>query len=317
MPQKRLTDVLTGVVESCVNSVGVDLNTASYSLLSYVSGLNGTIAKNIVAYRKAGGRFRHRAELLKVAKLGPKAYEQCAGFLRIPGGDEVLDNTSVHPESYEAATKLMEKFGYTAEDAADGKLTELKQKVSAYGYGALAAELGVGEPTLRDIVEEILKPGRDIRDSLPLPILRADVMDLKDLKEGMEFTGTVRNVTDFGAYVDIGVHQDGLVHISEMADRFIKHPSEAAKVGDIVRVRVLSVDLAKQQFKLSMRTPGVERVRREPGAGQRPDGKKPFENKRREYHGTAGAPRPAAPPPKEESLEEKLKALASKFGKKR
>lgn len=252
MPQKRLTEVLEGVVEDCVNSVGVDLGTASYSLLSYVAGLNTTIAKNIVEYRKEK-QFSSRAELLKVSKLGPKAYEQCAGFLRLTGSSEVLDATGVHPESYEATKKLLAKYGYTEEDVRNNNLGDLKNKVARDGAAAVAAEIGVGEMTLNDIVDEILKPGRDIRDSLTPPVLRADLMDIKDLKEGMELTGVVRNVIDFGAFIDIGVHHDGLCHISEISDRYIKHPSEALKVGETVKVKVIGVDLAKNRINLSIK----------------------------------------------------------------
>ena len=252
MPQKRLTEVLEGVVEDCVNSVGVDLNTASYSLLAYVSGLNTSIAKNIVAYR-AKTPFTDRSQLLEVGKLGPKAFQQCAGFLRIQGGDSVLDNTGVHPESYEAAEKLLKKYGYTDDDVKSGGLGDLKAKVKADGEEKVAEEIGVGELTLHDIVEEILKPGRDIRADLPAPVLRADLMDMKDLKEGMELTGTVRNVIDFGAFVDIGVHHDGLVHVSEISDRFIKHPSEALSVGQVVKVKVIGVDPVKQRINLSIK----------------------------------------------------------------
>ena len=252
MPQKRLTEVLEGVVEDCVNSVGVDLNTASYSLLAYVSGLNTSIAKNIVAYR-AKTPFTDRSQLLEVGKLGPKAFQQCAGFLRIQGGDSVLDNTGVHPESYEAAEKLLKKYGYTDDDVKSGGLGDLKAKVKADGEEKVAEEIGVGALTLHDIVEEILKPGRDIRADLPAPVLRADLMDMKDLKEGMELTGTVRNVIDFGAFVDIGVHHDGLVHVSEISDRFIKHPSEALSVGQVVKVKVIGVDPVKQRINLSIK----------------------------------------------------------------
>jgi protein Tex len=248
----RLDEALGGVVEDCVNSVGVDLNTASYSLLSHVSGISGAVAKNVVAYREGNGEFKSRRTLLKVAKLGPKAFEQCAGFLRIPGG-EVLDNTSVHPESYPAAQKLLALCGYTLNDVATGKIADLDTKVRAYGDEKAAGEVGIGLPTLRDIVAELLKPGRDPRDALPKPMLRTDVMDLKDLKEGMELTGTVRNVIDFGAFVDIGVHQDGLVHISQICDRFIRHPSEVLTVGDIVKVRVLGVEEAKKRISLTMK----------------------------------------------------------------
>ena len=252
MPQKRLTEVLEGVVEDCVNSVGVDLNTASYSLLAYVSGLNTSIAKNIVAYR-AKTPFTDRRQLLEVGKLGPKAFQQCAGFLRIQGGDSVLDNTGVHPESYEAAEKLLKIYGYTDDDVKSGGLGDLKAKVKADGEEKVAEEIGVGALTLHDIVEEILKPGRDIRADLPAPVLRADLMDMKDLKEGMELTGTVRNVIDFGAFVDIGVHHDGLVHVSEISDRFIKHPSEALSVGQVVKVKVIGVDPVKQRINLSIK----------------------------------------------------------------
>lgn len=252
MPQKRLTEVLEGVVEDCVNSVGVDLNTASYSLLSHVSGLNLSIAKNIVKQREITP-FKSRKELLKVSKLGPKAFEQCAGFLRITGGKEVLDNTAVHPEAYDATNKLLKEFGYSEEDVINNKLTELSDKVNSYGIAKLAEKLGVGIPTLKDIIEEINKPGRDIRDTLPKPILRDDLMDIKDLKEGMEITGTVRNVIDFGAFIDIGVHQDGLVHISEISNGYIKHPSDALKVGDVVTVKVIGVEPEKNRISLTIR----------------------------------------------------------------
>ena len=254
MNQKLLGEALGGVVEDCVNSVGVDLNTASPSLLSYVAGINSAIAKNIVAYRDENGAFRSRKEFLKVKKLGPKAFEQCAGFLRIPGADNPLDNTAVHPESYAAAEKLLGLFGYTPKDVTDGGLSMLTVKLDKYGKQKAADDCGIGLPTLNDILTEILKPGRDIRDELPPPLLRSDVMDIKDLKEGMEFTGTVRNVIDFGVFVDIGVHQDGLVHISQVSDRYIKHPSEAVKVGDIVKVRILGVDVAKKRISLTMKT---------------------------------------------------------------
>ncbi len=254
MPQARLDSALSGVVEDCVNSVGVDINTASPSLLSYVAGINSAIAKNIVAYRDENGAFRSRKDFLKVKKLGPKAFEQCAGFLRIPNAQNPLDNTAVHPESYNAAEKLLSLFGYTPKDVTDGNLSLLTLKLDKYGKQKAAADCGIGLPTLNDILTEILKPGRDIRDELPPPLLRSDVMDIKDLKEGMEFTGTVRNVIDFGVFVDIGVHQDGLVHISQVADRYIKHPSEVVKVGDIVKVRVLGVDPAKKRISLTMKT---------------------------------------------------------------
>jgi uncharacterized protein len=252
MPPARLDSTLTGVVEDCVNSVGVDLNTASAPLLTYIAGLNSTVAKNVVAYRDENGHFKSRSELKKVAKLGPKAYEQCAGFLRIPGGKNVLDNTAVHPESYKAAEKLLEMLSLELKDIKSG-IENLPQRVGETGEEKTAEACGVGLPTLRDIITELRKPGRDIRDELPPPLLRKDIMDLKDLKAGMELTGTVRNVIDFGVFVDIGVHQDGLVHISELADRYIKHPSEVVKVGDIVKVTVLGVDEGKKRISLSMK----------------------------------------------------------------
>ena len=251
MNQKKLGEPLTGVVEDSVNKVGVDLNTASASLLEYISGVSKAIAKNIVVYREENGRFTTRKELLKVAKLGPKAFEQCAGFMRITGGTNPLDATSVHPESYEAASRLLEKLGYSAEDIAGGKLAGLGRQIK--DYKKLAAELEIGEITLRDIVKELEKPARDPRDEMPKPILRTDVLDIKDLKEGMVLKGTVRNVIDFGAFVDIGVHQDGLVHISQMSEKFIKHPLEAVSVGDVVEVRVLGVDEKKNRISLSMK----------------------------------------------------------------
>ena len=251
MNQKKLGEALNGVVEDCVNKVGVDLNTASAPLLSYISGISGTLAKNIVAYREENGKFENRKELLKVPKLGPKAFEQCAGFMRIQGGTNPLDGTSVHPESYEAAGKLLEKQGFKPEDIAGGKLAGLSLTIK--DYKKLAEELGIGEITLRDIVKELEKPARDPRDEMPKPILRTDVLDMKDLKEGMILKGTVRNVIDFGVFVDIGVHQDGLVHISQITDRFIKHPLEAVSVGDVVDVKVMSVDLQKKRIQLTMR----------------------------------------------------------------
>ena len=251
MNQKKLGEALGGVVEDCVNKVGVDLNTASAPLLSYISGISGTLAKNIVAYREENGKFENRKELLKVPKLGPKAFEQCAGFMRIQGGTNPLDGTSVHPESYEAAGKLLEKQGFKPEDIAGGKLAGLSLTIK--DYKKLAEELGIGEITLRDIVKELEKPARDPRDEMPKPILRTDVLDMKDLKEGMILKGTVRNVIDFGVFVDIGVHQDGLVHISQITDRFIKHPLEAVSVGDVVDVKVMSVDLQKKRIQLTMR----------------------------------------------------------------
>ena len=252
MNQKKLNDTLSGVVESCVNRVGVDLNTASAPLLSYISGITSAIAKNIVAYREEQGRFETRKQLLKVAKLGPKAFERCAGFLRIQNGKNPLDTTSVHPESYEAAEKLLKKQGFTTEDICAGKLAGLSLTIK--DYKKLAEELEIGEITLRDIVKELEKPGRDPRDEMPKPILRTDVLEMKDLKEGMILKGTVRNVIDFGAFVDIGVHQDGLVHISQMTNKkFIKHPLEVVSVGDIVDVKVMSVDLKKKRIQLTMK----------------------------------------------------------------
>ena len=251
MNQKKLGEALGGVVEDCVNKVGVDLNTASASLLEYISGISKAIAKNIVAYREENGRFTSRKELLKVAKLGPKAFEQCAGFMRIAGGKNPLDATSVHPESYEAASALLERLGYTTEDISGGKLAGLSRKIK--DYKKMAQELGLGELTLQDIVKELEKPARDPRDEMPKPILRTDVLDMKDLKEGMILKGTVRNVIDFGAFVDIGVHQDGLVHISEICERYIKHPLEAVSVGDVVDVRVIGVDMKKKRISLSMK----------------------------------------------------------------
>ena len=252
MPEKRLEEVLGGVVEDCVNSVGVDLNTASASLLSYVAGLNKGIAKEIIAYR-AKKPFARREDLLNVKKLGAKAFEQCAGFLRIVGGN-VLDNTGVHPESYPAVEKLLAFTGYTLDDVAQGKIGDIRAKIEQKGWDNAAKECGVGVPTVQDIVAELLKPGRDIRDSLPKPILRSDLMDLSDLKEGMEINGTVRNVIDFGVFVDIGVHQDGLVHISQISDNYIKHPSDVLKVGDLVKVKVLGVDTVKKKISLTMKT---------------------------------------------------------------
>ena len=251
MNQKKLGESLNGVVEDCVNKVGVDLNTASAPLLSYISGISSTIAKNIVAYREENGRFTDRRELLKVPKLGPKAFEQCAGFMRIQGGKNPLDSTGVHPESYKAAEELLKKQGFTPEDVAEHRLTGLSLTIK--DYKKTAEELGIGEITLRDIVRELEKPARDPRDEMPKPILRTDVLEMKDLKEGMVLKGTVRNVIDFGAFVDIGVHQDGLVHISQITDKYIKHPLEAVSVGDIVDVKVMSVDLKKKRIQLTMR----------------------------------------------------------------
>ncbi len=251
MPQKRLGETLDGVVEDCVNSVGADLNTASPALLSRISGLSSTVCKNIVAYREENGKFESRSELKKVPKLGPKAYEQCAGFLRVADSKEALDNTAVHPESYKAAKELLKLLGYTAKDLEKGGIAGIKDKVT--DNRAIAQELGIGVPTLNDILDELQRPGRDPRESLPQPVLRTDVMGIEDLREGMEMTGTVRNVIDFGAFVDIGVHQDGLVHISQICDKFIKHPSEVLKVGDIVKVKVISVDVQKKRISLTMK----------------------------------------------------------------
>ena len=252
-PQKQLDEALNGVVEDCVNAVGVDVNTASPSLLQRVAGLNGTTAKNVVAYREENGAFTSRAQIKKVPKLGPKAFQQCAGFLRVPESKSVLDNTAVHPESYDAAKALLELTGHTLADVKAGTLSDLPGRVKAYGEEQAAEAIGVGVPTLRDIVSELLKPGRDVRDELPKPILRTDVLEMKDLKPGMVLTGTVRNVIDFGVFVDIGVHQDGLVHISQVSDKFIRHPSEVVSVGDVVKVAVLEVDEKKKRISLSMK----------------------------------------------------------------
>ena len=253
MPPRQLDEALANVVEDCVNAVGVDVNTASPSLLTYVAGLNNTTAKNVVKYREENGAFTSRRQILKVPKLGPKAFEQCAGFLRVPESSSVLDNTAVHPESYAAAGQLLDLCGYTLRDVAEGNIADLPGKVERIDWARAAETCGVGEPTLRDIVAELQKPGRDVRDDLPKPILRTDVLEIKDLKPGMVLTGTVRNVIDFGVFVDIGVHQDGLVHISQVSDRFIKHPSEAVAVGDVVRVVVLEVDEQKKRISLSMK----------------------------------------------------------------
>lgn len=324
MPQKRLTEVLEGVVEDCVNSVGVDLNTASYSLLAYVSGLNTSIAKNIVAYR-AKTPFTDRSQLLEVGKLGPKAFQQCAGFLRIQGGDSVLDNTGVHPESYEAAEKLLKKYGYTDDDVKSGGLGDLKAKVKTDGEEKVAEEIGVGALTLHDIVEEILKPGRDIRADLPAPVLRADLMDMKDLKEGMELTGTVRNVIDFGAFVDIGVHHDGLVHVSEISDRFIKHPSEALSVGQVVKVKVIGVDPVKQRINLSIKQASGFVSQRPAGGASREKAdnhsrdNRNFNRDNRDNRGgnrdNRNFNRDNRPKREEKSLDDMLAALKNKYNK--
>ena len=261
MPEKRLSETLDGVVEDCVNAVGVDLNTASAPLLARVSGLNAGVAANVVKYREENGTFTSRKQLLKVPKLGAKAYEQCAGFLRVPESKQVLDNTSVHPESYAAAEKLIALCGYTMEDVRTGKLYNLMERLNRYGEEKAAKECEVGLPTLFDITTELKKPGRDPRDELPAPVLRTDVLDIKDLMPGMELKGTVRNVIDFGAFVDIGVHQDGLVHISQICDHFIRHPSEALSVGDVVTVWVLEADEKKKRISLTMRKDKVKEKR--------------------------------------------------------
>jgi len=321
MPQNRLSEVLDGVVEDCVNSVGVDLNTASASLLSFVSGLNSGIAKNIVKYRETD-KFNTRQDLLKVAKLGPKAFEQCAGFLRIPGGKNVLDNTSVHPEAYEATNKLLAHFGYTEKDVIDGNLGLLANRVANEGKEKVAEILGIGVPTLDDIVQELMKPGRDIRDSLPQPVLRGDLLSISDLKPGMELEGTVRNVIDFGVFVDIGVHQDGLVHISQIADGYIKHPSEVLAVNDRVKVKVLDVDLVKNKISLTMKTSETpygkkqkeERPPKKEFNKERKDfnkDKKPFnkngDNRNRDFNKNNNKKR------NEESLEDAIKRLQDRF----
>ena len=259
MDKKRLDSVLSGVLEDCVNSVGVDLNTASVSLLKYVAGLNAGIAKNIVTYREANGKFVSRKDILKVPKLGEKAFTQCAGFLRIQDGANILDNTAVHPESYAAAEKLLTLFGYTADDVKAGKISDLPKKVQEYGEEKVAKDAGLDVPTMKDIVAELVKPGRDIRDALPKPILRQDIMDINDLAPGMELIGTVRNVVDFGAFVDIGVHQDGLVHLSEITDRYIRHPSDVLEVGQTVTVWVKDVDVKKNRIGLTMKNPAAKK----------------------------------------------------------
>lgn len=253
MPQKRLNETLDGVVEDCVNSVGVDLNTASAPLLARVAGLSASTAKNVVTWREENGAFANRAQLKKVKGLGPKAFEQCAGFLRIPGAKKALDGTAVHPESYPAAEKLLSLCGFADKDIGTEAIQALPKKAKEIGFATLCAETGAGEPTLKDIIAELLRPGRDMRDELPAPMLRSDVMSLEDLKPGMELMGTVRNVIDFGAFVDIGVHQDGLVHISQLSDKFIKHPSQAVKVGDVVKVKILDVDQKKKRISLTMK----------------------------------------------------------------
>ena len=259
MPPARLDETLRGVVEDCVNSVGVDLNTASAPLLSYVAGLSAAAAKNIVAYREANGVYPSRAALKKVPRIGPKAFEQCAGFLRVTQGKNVLDATGVHPESYAAAEKLLALCGYTEDDVRMHRVGELRERVKALGEEKAAAHCGVGVPTLSDIVSDLMKPGRDPRDELPAPLLRTDILELKDLKPGMKLRGTVRNVVDFGAFVDIGVHQDGLVHVSRLSDTFVRKPSDVVRVGDVVDVAVVEVDAAKKRIALSMLAADVGR----------------------------------------------------------
>jgi uncharacterized protein len=298
MPQSRLTEVLNGVVEDCVNSVGVDINTASPSLLSFVSGLNAGIAKNIVEYRK-NNHFTSRKQLLKIPKLGERTFTQCAGFLRITDGDDVLDNTAVHPESYEAVNKLLGYFNMTKEDIKNGNVKNLREKAESTGLQKVADSIGVGVPTLNDIIDELIKPGRDVRDSLPIPVLRSDLLDIKDLKAGMELDGVVRNVIDFGVFVDIGVHQDGLVHISEIAEGYISHPSQVLSVGETVHVKVLAVDIEKNKISLTMKT------------SQLPYGKKQKEQNGKSFNGNQ------KPKEKQENLDDALKRLASRFGYKK
>ena len=275
MPQARMSEALGGVVEDCVNSVGVDLNTASHSLLSYISGINATVAKNIVTYREENGRFTDRKELLKVPKLGKKAFEQCAGFLRVRDGKNPLDNTAVHPESYAAASSLLSECGFTLADIAGGGAEGINEKADSIGIENISKSLGIGVPTLTDIIGELKKPGRDLRDELPAPLLRSgDVMEIKDLKPGMELVGTVRNIIDFGCFVDIGVHEDGLVHISQICSRYIKHPLEAVKVGEVVKVRVLDVDLKRNRISLTMRLNDEEEKKQQKKSDRRPNNKK-------------------------------------------
>ncbi|MEG1711201.1 MAG: Tex family protein [Clostridia bacterium] len=295
MPQNRLTEVLDGVVEDCVNSVGVDLNTASVSLLTFVAGLNSSIAKNIIEYRKKNA-FIKREQLLEVNKLGPKAFEQCAGFLRIPNGANLLDNTGVHPESYKAVEIMLNHFGYTIKDITEDNIKDMRKRIEKEGANKVAEICNIGLPTLEDIVSELLKPGRDIRDSLPQPELRSDLLDIKDLKEGMELNGTVRNVIDFGVFVDIGVHQDGLVHITQISDGFVKHPSEILSVGQRVEVKILSVDYEKNKISLSLKTSNNPNGLRVKG--------------RNEWQ-----PQPTISQ-KNESMDDMLKKLQSRFGRK-
>ena len=274
MPQARMSEALGGVVEDCVNSVGVDLNTASHSLLSYIAGINATVAKNIVTYREENGRFTDRKELLKVPKLGKKAFEQCAGFLRVRDGKNPLDNTAVHPESYEAATSLLSECGFTIADIAGSGAEGITEKANSIGIENISKSLGIGVPTLTDIIGELKKPGRDLRDELPAPLLRSgDVMEIKDLKPGMELVGTVRNIIDFGCFVDIGVHEDGLVHISQICSKYIKHPLEAVKVGEVVKVRVLDVDLKRNRISLTMRL-NDEEEKKQQKSDRRPNNRK-------------------------------------------
>ncbi len=279
MPQARMSEALGGVVEDCVNSVGVDLNTASHSLLSYIAGINASVAKNIVAYREENGRFTDRKELLKVPKLGKKAFEQCAGFLRVRDGKNPLDNTAVHPESYEAASSLLSECGFTLADIAGGGATGINEKADSIGIDNISKSLGIGVPTLTDIIGELKKPGRDLRDELPAPLLRSgDVMEIKDLKPGMELVGTVRNIIDFGCFVDIGVHEDGLVHISQICSKYIKHPLEAVKVGEVVKVRVLDVDLKRNRISLTMRL-NDEEEKKQQKSGRRHDNNRKREDR--------------------------------------
>ncbi len=283
MPQARMSEALGGVVEDCVNSVGVDLNTASHSLLSYIAGINATVAKNIVTYREENGRFTDRKELLKVPKLGKKAFEQCAGFLRVRDGKNPLDNTAVHPESYEAASSLLSECGFTLADIAGGGAEGINAKADSIGMENISKSLGIGVPTLTDIIGELKKPGRDLRDELPAPLLRSgDVMEIKDLKPGMELVGTVRNIIDFGCFVDIGVHEDGLVHISQICSRYIKHPLEAVKVGEVVKVRVLDVDLKRNRISLTMRL-NDEEEKKQQKSERRPNNKKREDRKPRGF----------------------------------
>ena len=253
MKEARLDEALSGVVEDCVNAVGVDINTASHSLLSHIAGINAATAKNIVKYREENGEFSNRKQILKVPKIGAKAFEQCAGFLRVSGSDEILDNTGIHPESYDKARMIVKKFGYGDEDVRQSRIRGLRDVIEKYGVEKLASEIDAGVPTIIDIAKELEKPGRDIRDDLPMPELRSDILDMADLKPGMILDGVVRNVIDFGAFVDIGVHQDGLVHVSEICDRFIKHPAEVLSVGDKVTVKIKSVDLNKKRISLTMK----------------------------------------------------------------